>query len=170
MALLIIDIQTFLTQIDDTSREYKHAVGFPRMIENTKRVLDAVRAIRRNRDGCGSEVIFTYLEALTDNSRDVSLDYKLSGPLLSQLPNPSSPAKFLPSLKPIPGQDICLPKTSCSVFQSTNLDYILRNLCIEQLVICGQLTDQCVESGVRDVADLGYFVSVVEDACGADSD
>lgn len=50
------------------------------------------------------------------------------------------------------------------------MDYILRNLNVEQLVVCGQLTDQCVESAVRDGADLGYLVSVVEDACGAHSE
>ena len=31
----------------------------------------------------------------------------------------------------------------------------------------GQLTDQCVESAVRDAADLGFFVTVVDDACAA---
>jgi len=167
MALLVIDVQESLTKVDASNGNYKNAIGFPRMIKNTKRLVDAVRFNRDNRDGCGSEVIFTYLEALTDDSRDVSLDYKLSGPLLSNLPNPSAPAKFLPDLTPISGKDICVPKTSCSVFTSTNLNYILRNLNIEQIVVCGQLTDQCVESAVRDAADLGYFVSVVEDACGA---
>ena len=142
------------------------------MIANTRRLVDAVRANREDRETAqnGSEVIFTYLESLTDDSRDVSLDYKLSGGLFRQLPGPSSPAKFFPGIAPIVGKDIALPKTSCSVFQSTNLDYILRNLNTEQLLVCGQLTDQCVESAVRDAADLGYLVSVVEDACGANSE
>ena len=47
---------------------------------------------------------------------------------------------------------------------------ICRYLRQEQLVVCGQLTDQCVESAVRDAADLGYLVTVVEDACGANSE
>ncbi|KAL7529814.1 hypothetical protein ACHAXR_003171, partial [Thalassiosira sp. AJA248-18] len=174
-ALLVIDIQHELTKIDEGSNEYKQAIGFPRMIANTKLLVEAVRANREKEDnaqvsGSGSEIIFTYLEALTDNSRDVSLDYKLSGPGLSNLPTPSSPATFFPGISPIPGKDIALPKTSCSVFQSTNLDYILRNLNVEQLVVCGQLTDQCVESAVRDAADLGYLVTVVEDACGAENE
>lgn len=170
MALLVIDIQHELTKIDEGSNDYKHAIGFPRMIANTKRLVEAVRANREKQDSeQGSEIIFTYLEALTDNSRDVSLDYKLSGSLLSNLPGPSSPAQFFDGISPIAGKDIALPKTSCSVFQSTNLDYILRNLNVEQLVVCGQLTDQCVESAVRDAADLGYFVTVVEDACGAEN-
>ena len=141
------------------------------MIANTKRLVEAVRANRGNQDvDQGSEIIFTYLEALTDNSRDVSLDYKLSGPGFSNLPSPTSPAALLPGISPIMGEEIALPKTSCSVFQSTSLDYILRNLNVEQLVVCGQLTDQCVESAVRDAADLGYLVTVVDDACGADSE
>lgn len=150
MALLVIDIQHELTDLDASSTEYKFAVSFPRMITNTKRLIEIVRVNRElmHNKGGGSEIIFTYLQALTDNSRDVSLDYKLSGGLLSNLPNPSNPATFLHGIAPIPGKDIALPKTSCSVFQSTNIDYILRNLAVEQLVICGQLTDQCVESAV----------------------
>jgi ureidoacrylate peracid hydrolase len=56
------------------------------------------------------------------------------------------------------------------VFRSTNIDYVLRNLRIEQLVITGQMTDQCIESAVRDAADSGYFVTVVNDACSAHSE
>ena len=47
---------------------------------------------------------------------------------------------------------------------------MLRNLEVEQLVVCGQLTDQCVESAVRDAADRGYLVTVAEDACAAQSE
>ena len=163
MALLIIDIQQDFSNIDPSSSDYKHTTSFPRMIANTRKLVSAVRASRNS--GKGGELVFTYLEAQTTDSRDVSFDYKLSGSL-SNLPNPTSPAKFIDGMAPVAGEDICLPKTSCSVFQSTNLDYILRNLGTEQLVVCGQLTDQCVESAVRDAADLGYLVTVVEDAFG----
>lgn len=166
-ALLVVDVQEELSSYDVNSIEYKHVVSFPRMIANTKNLVDAVRASRN--EGNGGEVVFTFLEAQTNNSRDVSVDYKLSG-YLSNLPNPGCPAKFIDGIAPVAGEDICLPKTSCSVFQSTNLDYTLRNLGVEQLVVCGQLTDQCVESAVRDAADLGYLVTVVNDACGANTE
>ncbi|KAL9191079.1 hypothetical protein ACHAXT_000785 [Thalassiosira profunda] len=170
MALLVIDIQQELTCIDERSSEYKRRIAFPRMVANTRRLIEAVRGSRdRQSNGRGPELVFTYLEALKDDCSDLSWDYKLSGSL-SDLPGPSSPAKFLDAIAPVRGRDIALPKTSCSVFQSTNLDYILRNLSVEQLVVCGQLTDQCVESAVRDAADFGYLVSVVEDACGAESE
>lgn len=170
VALLIIDIQKELAQIDEGSPNIDYVKErFPLMIENVSQLLSAMR---KNRAGMGpretgSEVVFTYCQALTDDSRDVSLDYKLSGGFLANLPCPSRPARFIEGVKPVMGVDVMLPKTSCSVFMSTNIDYVLRNLNVEQLVVCGQLTDQCVESAVRDAADRGYLVTVAEDACTA---
>lgn len=172
-ALLIIDIQKELASIDVNSPNLEYVkVVFPRMVENAARLIDAMRANRAALAPrqTGSECIFTYVQALTDDSRDVSLDYKLSGPFFANLPSPSRPARFIEGVRPVPGRDIALPKTSCSVFQSTNIDYVLRNLDVEQLVICGQLTDQCVESAVRDAADRGFLVTVAEDACAARSE
>jgi ureidoacrylate peracid hydrolase len=41
----------------------------------------------------------------------------------------------------------------------------LRNLGVRSLIIAGCLTDQCVDSAVRDACDLGYLVTVPTDAC-----
>lgn len=134
---------------------------------------------RRHRRRPGCEVIFTYLQALTADRRDVSLDYELSGPLLANIPtavtdgtDDAAGALFLsPPVAPSPkGRgDLCVPKTSCGTFASTNLDYLLRQLQIDQLVVVGQMTDQCIESTVREAADRGYYVVVPSDACAATS-
>ncbi|MNI84628.1 Peroxyureidoacrylate/ureidoacrylate amidohydrolase RutB [compost metagenome] len=58
-----------------------------------------------------------------------------------------------------------MPKTSSGVFNSTNIDYVLRNLETRHLIIAGIVTDQCVDMAVRDAADRGYLVTLVEDAC-----
>jgi nicotinamidase-related amidase len=149
------------------------------MLSNISQLLRVVRSNRRrgsntdrqqhprNNNG-GNEVIFTMIQSQTEDGRDLSLDYKLSGPYFQNVPKVSATYEemFLPEVMPqTDNGDIVIPKMSCSVFLSTNLDYVLRNLSIEQLVVCGQLTEQCVESAVRDAADLGYFVTVVEDAC-----
>jgi ureidoacrylate peracid hydrolase len=60
-------------------------------------------------------------------------------------------------------------KTSSSVFVSTNIDYVLRNLGVRSLIVAAMMTDQCVESAVRDACDLGYLVTLVTDACLTDS-
>jgi nicotinamidase-related amidase len=41
----------------------------------------------------------------------------------------------------------------------------LQNLGIRALYISGVYTNECVETTVRDACDLGYFVTLVEDAC-----
>jgi ureidoacrylate peracid hydrolase len=175
VALLIIDIQEYLSSPSSVQDEQGHAyfyqTSLPRATQNIQELVQQTRR-RRDSQAQGCEVIFTYLEALTQDCRDVSLDYKLSGPSLANIPNSaSSPATFLECIAPLhDGKgDIVIPKTSCSVFMSTNIHYVLQNLHVEQLLICGQLTDQCVESAVRDAADLGYFVTVIEDACAAQS-
>jgi ureidoacrylate peracid hydrolase len=48
---------------------------------------------------------------------------------------------------------------------STHIDYLLRNLGVQQIIMSGCLTDQCVESAIRDACDLGYLVTQVTDAC-----
>ena len=103
----------------------------------------------------GIEVMYTVIEALTRDGRDLSLDYKISGLFV---PRGSWDAKVLDAIAP--GEDeIVLPKTSSSVFISTNIDYVLRNLGVRSLMIAGVLTDQCIDSAVRDACDLGYLVT-----------
>jgi ureidoacrylate peracid hydrolase len=115
------------------------------------------RACRR----AGIEVIYTLIESLTADGRDRSLDYKISG---FNVPKGSPDARILEELAPLP-DEILFPKTSSSVFISTNIDYVLRNLGVRSLIIAGCLTDQCVDSAVRDACDLGYLVTVPTDAC-----
>src|SRR5580700_4171140 len=102
------------------------------------------------------EVTYTIVESLTADGRDRSLDYKITGFHVSK---GSGDAQVVPELAPT-ADEILFPKTSSSVFISTNIDYVLRNLSTRYLIIAGCLTDQCVDSAVRDACDLGYLVTV----------
>jgi hypothetical protein len=105
------------------------------------------------------------MENLTRAGRDRSLDYKLSDFFIAR---GSWEAKVIDALAP--GEDeIVLPKTSSSLFNSTNLDYLLRNIDIEDLVVTGFLTDQCIDHTVKDGADRGYYVTCLTDGCMADT-
>ena len=105
--------------------------------------------------------MYTTIESLTRDGRDRSLDYKITG---FNVPKGSWDGKVIDQI--LPGEDeIVLPKSSSSVFVSTHIDYVLRNLGVKQLVISGLITDQCVESAVRDACDLGYLVTQITDAC-----
>ena len=124
------------------------------VIPNQVRILEAARAK-------GVQVMHTIIEALTEDCRDASLDHKLSN-LLVPKGHPLAPP--IDELAPI-RNEIVLPKTSSGVFNSTNIDYVLRNLGIRYLIVAGVVTDQCVDMAVRDAADRGYLVSVPGDAC-----
>lgn len=165
-ALLFIDVQNYTARPDGgeyaalsgTEREARYGHFFRVMREtavpNMQRLQAACRRAR-------IEVMYTVIEALTRDGRDLSLDYKISKLFV---PRGSWDAKVLDAIAPA-DDEIVLGKTSSSVFISTNIDYVLRNLGVRSLIIAGVLTDQCIDSAVRDACDLGYLVTVPTDAC-----
>ncbi len=165
-ALLFIDVQNFGAHIDGgeythlpvEERKAQHGWFFDHLEGTVFPNMARLQARCRER---GVEVLYTVIESLTKDGRDRSLDYKISG---FNVPRGSWDAKVVDVIAP--GDDeIVIPKTSSSVFISTNIDYVLRSLGVRQLVLSGLLTDQCVDSAVRDACDLGYLVTVVTDAC-----
>jgi ureidoacrylate peracid hydrolase len=165
-ALLFIDAQNYTARPDggeyaglsDTEREARYGYFFRAMRETTVPNMQRLQAACRR---AGIEVMYTVIEALTRDGRDLSLDYKISRLFV---PRGSWDAKVLDAIAPAE-DEIVLAKTSSSVFISTNIDYVLRNLGVRSLVIAGVLTDQCIDSAVRDACDLGYLVTVPTDAC-----
>merc|ERR1719184_621092 len=168
-ALLIIDVQNWgcipgfglHSSVDPSNVSPKYDYFFDRVkkivLPNIKKLLVEFRAQ-------DIDIIFTCMESLTSDGRDLSADYKLSG---IHIPRGSLGAQVCDEIKPEGANEIYLPKTACSVFNSTNLDYVLRNLGTKYLVITGLLTNQCIESAVRDAADRGFLVYLCEDCCSA---
>ena len=158
-ALLVVDVQnaTFNDAHEKIRPEF-FAAARDIVIPNLRRLVDACR-----RESV--EVIYTVMENLTRDGRDRSLDYKLSDFFIVRA---SWEAKVIDALAP--GEDeIVLPKTSSSLFNSTNLDCLLRDIDIEDLVVTGFLTDQCIDHTVKDGADRGYYVTCLTDGCMADT-
>ncbi|MEM9629004.1 MAG: isochorismatase family cysteine hydrolase [Pseudomonadota bacterium] len=165
-ALLFIDVQNFSAHrdggefkgLDPATFDEKYGWFFA---ELETRVIPNMQAIQAACRQAGVEVMYTTIESLTLDGRDRSLDYKITG---FHVPKGAWDGKVIDQIKP-QGDEIILPKTSSSVFVSTHIDYILRNLGVKQLVLSGLVTDQCVESAIRDACDLGYLVTQVTDAC-----
>ncbi|MBN8890770.1 MAG: isochorismatase [Acetobacteraceae bacterium SCN 69-10] len=159
-ALLVVDVQngTFNAAQQAIRPEFHHAAA-TRVIPNIARLIAACRQ-------AGVEVIYTVMENATADGRDRSLDYKLSDIFIAR---GSWEARVLAAVAP--GEDeMVIPKTSSSLFNSTNLDYLLRNIGIEDLIVTGFLTDQCIDHTVKDGADRGYYVTCLPDACMADTE
>ncbi|WP_065331249.1 isochorismatase family cysteine hydrolase [Tritonibacter mobilis] len=165
-ALLFIDVQNFGAHrkgaefINMPEAELAEKYGWY-FAELEGRVIPNMQQLQQASRAAGLEVMYTTIESLTLDGRDRSLDYKITG---FNVPKGAWDGKVIDALAP--GEDeIVLPKSSSSVFVSTHIDYVLRNLGIRQLVISGLITDQCVESAIRDACDLGYLVTQVTDAC-----
>ncbi len=158
-ALLIIDVQraTWSDQDAELRPAYHRIVGDV--------VLPNIARLQRACRSSGIEVIFTVIESLTLDGRDRSMDYKASG---FHVPKGSAGAR-VPEVVAPSGDEIVLSKTSSGLFNSTNFDYLLRNMGIDSVLVAGVLTDQCVDITVRDGADRGYWMTCVADACAAES-
>jgi nicotinamidase-related amidase len=158
-ALIVIDAQNATCgPKDKVEKPEFHAAATERVIPNIRRLLAAFRNARL-------EVIYTVIENLTEDGRDRSLDHKLSNMFVAK---GSWDAQVIAEIAP-ERDEIVLPKTSSSVFNSTNLDYLLRNIGIEDVFVAGFLTDQCIDHAVKDGADRGYYMSCVHDACAAET-
>lgn len=124
------------------------------VLPNVRKLQDAFRAQ-------GLEVIHSRIQSLTRNGRDRSPGHKR---LNLHAPPGSKEAEFVESVAPV-GDEIVLNKTASGVFNSTNLQYILRNLDITALFIVGVYSNECVSTAVRDACDLGFYVTLIEDGC-----
>lgn len=160
-ALLLVDIQEIFCRPgldpghknDDPNSYYFRRLR-ETAIPNQQRLLHASRA-------AGIPVVHTIIEALTKDGRDISLDHRLSNIFV---PKGLPEGRVIDELAPVENE-IVLPKSSSGVFNSTNIDYLLRNMNIRYLIVAGVVTDQCVDMAVRDAADKGYMVTCVADAC-----
>jgi len=165
-ALLFVDVQNFganrngaeFARLSEADLEAKYGWYFDQLDNHVVPRMQRLQAACR---AAGVEVMYTTIESLTLDGRDRSLDYKITG---FNIPKGSWDGKVIDALAPLE-DEIVLPKSSSSVFISTHIDYVLRNLGIRQLIVSGLITDQCVESAIRDACDLGYLVTQVTDAC-----
>lgn len=156
-AVLIVDAQN--AELTDEIRR-KQPEFFR---EATTRALPAMKRLIEGARRAGAEIVYTVIESLTVDGRDRSLDHKLSN---IHVPRGSPLARVIDDVAP-EEDDIVLPKTSSGVFNSTVIDYVLRNLGVENVVVAGFVTDQCVDMAIRDGADRGYYMVCAQDACAA---
>lgn len=134
-ALLVIDVQQGFTDPKWGARNNLHAE------ENVARLLAAWR-------GAARPVIHVQHMSVSPDS-----------PL-----RPGQPGNaFKPEAAPLPGEPV-FQKSVNSAFIGTRLDEHLREHGIDALVVVGLTTDHCVSTTTRMAANLGYQVTVVDDA------
>jgi nicotinamidase-related amidase len=169
-ALLIIDMQYRYAHWDYGVIRKSRDLGFEeRLLYFKNRIEEIIPNIQKLQNKFREkkmEVMHARMQSLTMDGRDRSLQQKN---VQSHAPPGSKEAQILEEVAP-KGDEIVFSKTSSNLFNSTNIDYVLRNIGIECLVFVGVVTNGCVESAARDAPEKGYYTIVVEDACGAHSE
>ncbi|WP_347862255.1 isochorismatase family cysteine hydrolase [Salimicrobium sp. PL1-032A] len=166
VALLCIDLQYYDAApgygfFKDMSREdAADSYYFNRLEEKVFPSVAELQAVFREQ---GQEVIHVKIESMTEDGRDRSLEHKRIGCFVEK---GSKESEFIKEVEPA-DDEIIITKTASGVFNSTNIDYVLRNLGIEQIVVVGVLTNECVETTVRDGADKGYEMYVMKEGVAA---
>jgi ureidoacrylate peracid hydrolase len=167
-ALLLIDIQNLVSskpllqealnaglperEVKESLREYDQRVE--KAVKNAGRIL---RACRKK----GYDIMHIKLGAQTSDPRHTA---KVNRKANFIVPMDAEKGRFLDEVKPAKGE-LVFPKTNGGAFTGTNLDFVLRNMDIESIIVTGFLTDQCVLATAIWGGDIGYDVLLVEDAC-----
>lgn len=109
----------------------------------------------------GVPVIHVRVCDLSPDQSDTSQRYRHFGLIITP---DSEDAEFVPGCEPLPGEMV-VNKTTSSVFNSTDIKSVLNSMGIDTLIMCGVVTNGCVESSTRSAGDLNFKVLLLEDGC-----
>lgn len=168
-ALLVVDVQQVYLDLPDPAgldaealarrragEPFAHRMGAV-VLPNVARLLAAFRA-------ADLEVAFVRTAGRRPDGRDRPRAFR--GPGHARLLADDEGASIPDAVAPLPGE-IVATKTGDSALAGTGLGGALRVLGITDVVVAGVLTDQCIASTVRALADEDFAVVLAEDACAA---
>ena len=134
-------------------------------------VVPAVQRLQRAFREAGAPVIFLTLGTVVGDLSDMPPRFKRAVTHWEGLGLPGPYARLgsrdiavLDEIAPREGEPVIV-KTSASGFTSSPLERLLVNLNVREIAFCGVATAYCVESTLRDAADRGFDVLLVEDGC-----
>lgn len=113
-----------------------------------------------------SEIVLSNVRTLIDRARagGIPIIYmQHSGSQDGVFGKDSPGCQIHPSLAPREG-DIVLEKHKADSFCGTPLEQRLHELSVQELVVCGFVTEGCVDTTVRRASSLGFTIVLVSDA------
>ena len=78
---------------------------------------------------------------------------------------PESEGVQIHSLVAPRSDELVVCKNEINSFLNTDLEKHLKNLAVENITLLGSMSHMCIDSAARAACDLGYAVTVIEDAC-----
>jgi len=164
-ALVVVDMQYGDAQRAYVLRKEKCAVGHVEDVERYASRLDAtvIPNIQRLLDAFrnnGGEVIFVRIQSMTLDGRDRGPEHRKRG---IHFPPGSKEGEILAEIAPC-GDELVLSKTCGSAFRGTHIEYLLRSMGRERVVVVGVVTGSCVQATTCDAVEHGFDTLVVDDA------
>jgi ureidoacrylate peracid hydrolase len=161
-ALLVIDMQNAFCHPDGSFAQMD--MGLEGALEAAANAAVAVGQARR----AGIPVVFTR-HVYRPGRADEGQALKRNSPALASLQGlaaTSWDAQVMDELGCGP-DDLVVDKVRFDAFQWTSLEPLLRGLGVAELVICGVITNICVESTVRSAFMRDFRVTLLADCCAA---
>ena len=150
-ALLVIDMQRFFLEPDAPG----FTEGGPAILPNVARLVGAFRR-------AGRPVLFTRHVHRPDRSDAGIMGWWWEGMCLEG----SRESEIHPEVAPLDGEKV-IPKHRYSAFHDTDLATVLRCLRIEEVAVCGVMTNLCCETTAREAYMRDHRVFFVADGTGA---
>ena len=153
-ALVIVDMQNDFV-LEDASFRIQGAIG---IAENIRMILDEFRK--------REWPIFHVMKVHKKDGSDIEITRKERFGKTPYVVDGTRGAQIIDELKPRSGEEI-IRKTRMDSFFRTKLDAELRKCGVDELVIAGIQTANCIRSTAVTAVALDYITTVVEDATAA---
>lgn len=175
-ALVIVDLQYGSAGPEHGYANAYRAIGYGELLdEYLARIRDVVvPSVRRLQEAfrsAGAPVIFLTVGTIVGDLSDMPPRFRRAAEHWRGLGIEPPYARIgtremdvLDEIAPRPG-DAWIVKTGASGFTASPLERVLWNKGVREIAFCGVATAYCVESTLRDAADRGFDVVLVEDGC-----
>ncbi len=138
-ALLVVDVQRGILDLPNLARKKETARAFDETVTRIAGLIERAR-----------EVPAPVIYVQHDGGPGHRLEPETSGwPIRAEIAPRSG--------------DLVIHKRACDAFFETNLDAELRARAIRQLIVCGCMTQFCIDTTVRRAVSLGYDVILAAD-------
>jgi len=161
-ASIRINPKSTALMVVDMLEEFTKPKMTPCWIPDSTKQLPKIRALIETCRQLGVQVIYTCY-AFHPTYVDMNPAFRDGVTPLDKFDDYDGPPLFQresidPYIKPEYGKDIVIAKPSYGAFTGTTLDYVLKNLKVDTVIICGTMTNYCCGTTAREAHGHGYKV------------
>lgn len=172
-ASITIDPKKSSLLVVDMIDEFTKPNYAPFWVPEATRILPKVKTLVDRCRRAGVPVIYTYYK-FNPTYTDMNPWFREAWAPIDKVEEYDGPPLFSKesidrAIKPDYSKDILIAKPSYGAFTNTSLDYILRNLGVDTVIVCGTMTNFCCGTTAREAHARGYKVVFGSD-CNATDD